>query len=220
MARGARGGASKPKAATYWKTTLSFLTTRVRNPDLDDWRKLVRFVRYIRATRHLKLTLEASSLKQIRWWVDAAYGVHGDMRGHSGGMMSFGKGATAAKSTKHKINTRSSTEAEIVGVDDHMPGILWTLRFVEAQGYKVEENVLYQDNQSAILMERNGKFSCSKRTKHIDMRYFFITDRIEKKEVSVEYCPTGEMIGDFFTKPLQGAIFRKFRAQILNLDDG
>ena len=87
------------------------------------------------------------------------------------------------------------------------------------QGYKIAKNVILQDNQSAILMERNGKFSCSKRTKHIDMRYFFITDRIEKQEVSVEYCPTEDMIGDFFTKPLQGAQFRKFRALILNLDD-
>ena len=68
-------------------------------------------------------------------------------------------------------------------------------------------------------MERNGKFSSSKRTKHIDMRYFFITDRIEKKEVSVEYCPTEEMIGDFFTKPLQGSLFRKFRALILNTNE-
>ena len=97
-----------------------------------------------------------------------------------------------------------------------MSSVLWTLRFLDAQGYEIEENVVYQDNQSAILLEKNGKFSSSKRTKHIDMRYFFITDRIEKKEVSVEYCPTEEMIGDFFTKPLQGSLFRKFRALILN----
>ena len=90
------------------------------------------------------------------------------------------------------------------------------LRFLHAQGYEIEENVVYQDNQSAILLEKNGKFSSSKRTKHVDMRYFFITDRIEKKEVSVEYCPTEDMIGDFFTKPLQGSLFRKFRALILN----
>ena len=201
------------------KLALSFLTTRVKNPDMDDYRKLVRLVRYIRGTMHLKLTLKASSMDTVRWWIDAAYGVHKDMRGHSGGMMSMGKGAMASKSSKHKINSRSSTEAEIIGVDDHMSGVLWTLKFLEAQGYKIAKNVIFQDNQSAILMERNGKFSCSKRTKHIDARYFFITDRIEKQEVSVEYCPTEEMIGDFFTKPLQGALFRKFRALILGLDE-
>jgi hypothetical protein len=125
----------------------------------------------------------------------------------------------ATKSAKHKINGRSSTEAEIIGVDDHMPSVLWTLRFLECQGYEVKENVVLQDNQSATLMERNGKLSCSKRTKHVDMRCFFITDRIEKKDVSVEYCPTEEMVGDFFTKPLQGPLFRKFRARIMNLPD-
>ena len=120
-------------------------------------------------------------MTKINWWIDAAYGVHDDLRGHSGGMMSLGKGAMASRSSKHKINSRSSTEAEIIGVDDHMSSVLWTLRFLHAQGYGIEENVVYQDNQSAILLERNGKFSSSKRTKHIDMRYFFITDRIEKK---------------------------------------
>ena len=201
------------------KLALSFLTTRVKNPDLDDYRKLVRLVRYIRTTRHLKLTLRASSMTKINWWIDAAYGVHDDMRGHSGGMMSLGKGAMGSRSMKHKINSRSSTEAEIIGVDDHMSAALWTLRFLHAQGYEIEENVIYQDNQSAILLEKNGKFSSSKRTKHIDMRYFFITDFIEKKEVSVECCPTEDMIGDFFTKPLQGSLFRKFRALILNTNE-
>ena len=170
--------------------------------------------------RHLKLTLKASSLSQIKWWVDAAYGVHDDLRGHTGGMMSLGEGAMATKSSKHKLNGRSSTEAEIIGVDDMMGSILWTLRFLSAQGYKIEENVVFQDNQSAILMERNGRSSCSKRTKHIDARYFFVTDCIDKREISVEYCPTGDMLADFFTKPLQGGLFRKFRAKVLNLEDG
>ena len=78
---------------------------------------------------------------------------------------------------------------------------------------------MYQDNQSAILLERNGKYSCSKRTRHIDIRYFYITDRIRAKDLKVEYCPTEDMIGDFFTKPLQGALFRRHRAKLLNLPE-
>jgi hypothetical protein len=61
-----------------------------------------------------------------------------------------------------------------------------------------------------MLLERNGRRSSSKRTCHINIRYYFVTDRIEANEVTVEYCPTGEMMGDFFTKPLQGSAFRKF----------
>jgi hypothetical protein len=201
------------------KLALSFLTTRVRAPDQDDKLKLTRLVKYIRATKHLKLTIEAASIHTIKWWVDAAYAVHVDMRGHTGGMMSMGEGAMITKSTKHKINTRSSTEAEIVGVDDMMGHMMWTLRFLDAQGYQIDENILYQDNQSAILLENNGRSSCSRRTKHIDTRYFYITDRINKKEIKVEYCPTGDMLGDFFTKPLQGSLFRKLRAKVMNLKD-
>ena len=90
--------------------------------------------------------------------------------------------------------------------------------FLEAQGYSVSENIIYQDNQAAILLEKNGKASSGKRTKHINMRYFFVTDRIAKRDVSVEWCPTGEMTGDFLTKPLQGALFRRFRDLIMGVE--
>ena len=90
---------------------------------------------------------------------------------------------------------------------------------MEAQGYHVKDTIVYQDNQSAILLERNGTSSSGRRTRHIDIRYYFATDRIKDGELRVAYCPTEEMIADFFTKPLQGSLFRKFRSLILNLKD-
>ena len=99
-----------------------------------------------------------------------------------------------------------------------LPQILWTRYFLEAQGYGTEESIIYQDNQSAILLAKNGRGSSSKRTRHINIRYFFVADRITSKEVKVEYCPTGEMIADCFTKPLQGSLFKKFRDFIMNGD--
>jgi hypothetical protein len=102
-----------------------------------------------------------------------------------------------------------------VGVDDMMPSILWTRYFLRAQGYRVSDNIIFQDNKSTMLLERNGKASSSKRTKHINVRYFFITDRISKGEVRVEWCPTAEMVADFMTKPLQGSTFKKFRDLIM-----
>ena len=104
----------------------------------------------------------------------------------------------------------------MVGVDDAMSLIIWTKNFLEAQGYRASDNVVYQDNQSAMLLERNGRASSGKRTRHVDIRYFFVTDRINQKQMRVEYCPTEEMIADFFTKPLQGSLFRKFRTFLLN----
>jgi hypothetical protein len=88
---------------------------------------------------------------------------------------------------------------------------------MEAQGYQVQDNILFQDNKSTILLEKNGKALSSKRTKHVNIRYFFITNRIDKGDVSLVWCLTGDMIRDFMTKPLQGALFRKFRDQIMGV---
>jgi hypothetical protein len=83
--------------------------------------------------------------------------------------MTMGRGFPLDKSTKHKLNTRSSTESEIVAVDDLIPQILWARLFMRAQGIEVRDNILYQDNKSAMLLETNGRTSSSKRTKHINM---------------------------------------------------
>ena len=66
-------------------------------------------------------------------------------------------------------------------------------------------------------MEENGKLSSSQRTRHINIRYFFIKDRITSKEIEVQYCPTDNMLADYHTKPLQGAKFKQFRDMILGL---
>jgi hypothetical protein len=129
----------------------------------------------------------------------------------------MGRGFPIVSSTKQKLNTQSSTETEIVGVDDCMPAVIWTRYFLDAQRYGVIENIIFQDNKSAILMEKNGKALSSKRTKHINIRYFFVTDWINKKDLTVEWCPTGDMIGDYMTKPNQGALFTKFRDQIMGV---
>jgi hypothetical protein len=149
------------------------------------------------------------SLNVIKWWVDASFTTHDDCRGHKGGTISLDKGSITGVSKKQKINTRSSTEAELVGDDDMLPQIMWTRCFIEAQGFNVDESILYQDNLSDMLLEKNGKQSSSKRTKHIRVRYFFIKDRIGNGDISLKHCPTGDMVGDHFTKPLQGAQLRK-----------
>ena len=200
------------------QTAVAFLCTRVKAPDTDDYKKLTRVMRYLRGTVNMPLTLEAESMQIVKWWVDASFAVHTDMKSHTGAVMTLGKGGIYGTSTRQRINTRSSTEGEPVGVNDAMPQILWTRYFLEAQGYDVRDSIIFQDNQSAILLEKNGKASSSKRTCHINIRYFFVTDRIEAKDVSVQYCPTQEMVADFFTKPLHGVLFQKFRNEIMNVD--
>ena len=199
--------------------TISILCTRVKSPNESDWKKLIRLLSYLNGTRNMVLTLSADNLRVIKWYVDAAFAVHPDFKSHTGGYMTFGKGAIASISCKQKLNTRSSTEAELVGADDGATMVLWTKLFMEAQGYTIDHNVLFQDNKSTILLELNGKKSSSKRTRALNIRYFFLTDQAEKGNVSIEYCPTGQMIGDFMSKPLQGAKFLDFRASIMGLSE-
>ncbi len=123
----------------------------------------------------------------------------------------MGRGFPILVSTKQKLNTRSSTESELVGVDDMMPIILWTRYFLLSQGYGFVENLLLQNNRRSILLERNKRASSGKHTRHINIQYFFISDRVNMKEVSLHWCPTKEMVADFWTKPLQGSHFRKLR---------
>lgn len=89
-----------------------------------------------------------------------------------------------SKSAKQKLNTKSSTEAEVVGIGDIGSQMFRTLYFLQAQGYNME-NILHQDNQSAMLLEKNGRMASSQRTCHINIRYFFIKDRCDKGEVSI-----------------------------------
>ena len=105
----------------------------------------------------------------LMWYVDASFAVHPNMRGHTGGGLTMGRGFPSSVSTKQKLNTRSSTESELVGVDDMMPIIIWTHHFLLSQGYGVVKNLILQDNKSSILLERNGRASSSKRTRHINI---------------------------------------------------
>lgn len=143
------------------QVAVAFLSTRVKSPDCDDWKKLKRAIQYLRSMRTLLLTLEAEDSHIVKWWVDAAFAVHKDMRSQNGGSMSLGSGMMYSSSTKQKLNTRSSTEAELVAANDFMPQILWTRYFLMAEEYKVCENILYQDNQSAMLLETHGRGSSS-----------------------------------------------------------
>ena len=196
---------------------ISFLTSRVTKADRDDWRKLKRVLQYIQGTIDMPLTLSIDDLSIIKTWVDAAFGVHEDMRSHTGGTIMLGKGTFYASSKKQKMNTKSSTEAELVGAGDFLPQTIWTGNFLRAQGYTVKENRYYQDNQSAMRMEKNGRQSAGPRSRHIDIRYFFIKDRIQQGEINLIYCPTGEMVADFFSKPLQGGLFKKFRDVVMGI---
>jgi hypothetical protein len=198
--------------------TIAVLCTRVKAPHESDWKKLIRLLKYLNGTQEDVLTLSAHDLQTINWFVDVSFAVHQDFKSHTGGNMTMGQGAIISASRKQKLNTTSSTTAELVGADDMSNLILWTKLFMEAQGIPIKSNILHQDNKSAILLEKNGKKSSSKRTRALNIRYFYITDQVEKGNLSIKFCPTGDMIADFESKPLQGRLFTKFKRMIMGMD--
>jgi hypothetical protein len=194
---------------------VAFLCTRVSKSTEQDREKLRRVLEYIKGTIDLEYTLGADDLRKLRSWVDAAFAVHPDMKSHTGGVMSMGRGGFVCKSTKQKLNTKSSTAAELVGASDYLPNTIWVKMFMEAQGYVLKENMFEQDNESAIKLEKNGRMSAGQKSRHLNIRFFFIKERSEELGIKIRHCPTLVMLADFFTKPLQGHLFRMFRDVIL-----
>jgi hypothetical protein len=195
---------------------IAFFTTRVKESTKEDWTKLVRMMQYLHYTKDEVLTLRADDSKTLSWHVDAAFAVHPDYKSHTGGILTMGKGAIVSISRKQKLNTRSSTEAELVAADDVAGPILWTANFLKAQGYGFESKLL-QDNQSTIKLESNGRASAGKRSRHLNIRYFFIHDLKEKGHITIEYCPTEKILGDYMSKPLHGRKYNDQRDAIMNL---
>ena len=117
----------------------------------------------------------------IKWFIDGSHNTNWDCKGHDGAMMVIGWGAISSYSRKIKVNTSSSTETELVLVNAYMPEVLWSLYFIQAQGYGVKYAEVHQDNVSAQMLETNENFSNLRKTKHIKAKFFFIKDKIDSE---------------------------------------
>jgi hypothetical protein len=126
----------------------------------------------LRLTISIPLILGWDGMGQLKWSVDASFAIHKDMRSHTGAVLSLGQGALMSMSLKQKINTKSSTEVELVGVDDAMNFVEWIQLFVEQQIKSINDDlvlkkirsdvVIQQDNTSTIQLENNGQASSTK----------------------------------------------------------
>ena len=198
-------------------TGVSFLSTRTKVTTVQDYEKLRKMMSFIKATWMdvAKITLDDSNT--MKWYVDASFACHPDMRSHTGAVLIMGKGAISSDSKKQKVNSKSTTESELIGLDDVISKILWGKLFMEAQGYKVKV-IVYRDNESTMKLEQNGQESLGKRTRHFNIKYFYATDLIQRGELSIEYCNTDDMIADYMTKATVGQKFKGFREDIMNLN--
>lgn len=200
-------------------TAVAFLTTRVLNPNIQDWYKLKRLMKYLYGTRNLCLNITTTQPLCLQAYVDASFACHPDRKGHTGIFVTLGGGCIYGKSTKQKLVARSSTEAELIALGDSIPILLWMRLYLLAQGYVgLPPIVVFQDNLSTITLVKKGR-SSSSRTRHIDIRYFFVHDKLVSGEIEVRAIGTLDMTGDYFSKALQGLLFIKMVKKVMGSND-
>jgi len=173
-------------------------------------------MKYIQSTRDITLTMEADD--GPKWWVDSSYAVHPDMRSHSGIYMTLGKGTAYSMSSKQKLNTKSTTEAELVAMDNSKK---WgKCCGPDTSSWRRLSTCLLQQSTRITRVQsywqKMGRHQVAREPGILILDTF--CDRQNKKGVvNVAYCPTQDILGNFFTKPLQGAQFAWMKSKILNL---
>ena len=142
--------------------------------------------------------LGIEDLHRICSWIDAAHAVYPNMRGHTGRACTFGTSIFCTISAKQKLNSGSSTESEVVGNRDFITKPISHGLFMEEKWYPLEENIACEDNMSTIKFLTNGRKSCGKRSRNVEMRHYFLKDFIDKGTIKMKHFPTELMLADFF----------------------
>jgi hypothetical protein len=186
---------------------VAFLTTRVNQWSLDDHKKLQRVLKYIKGLGVSGLIFRFGLVFTVTAWVDASYGTHADGKSHTGCAITVGDvGTVYAKSSKQKIVTKSSTEAELVAVSDSANQGFFVRNFIAAQGHSIGPLIIYQDNMSCMSLLAAGR-SNNERTRHVAIRYFWINERVDNGEARVLHKDGKDLFANVLTKPLQNPQF-------------
>jgi len=194
---------------------ITFLSTKNHSPNECDWRKLDRVFEYLNYTKDRVLSLKVDNLEVVVY-VDASYLTHDNMKGHTGGVIMLGEkgGTNLAISRKQRILARSSTEAELIAIEEILQYAIFAKEIVGEMVNKEIKVKIYEDNMSTINLCKNGK-SNNISTKHIKKKYFVIKEYLDDGSLYIEHLSTEEMVADLLTKPLIGAKFIKFRDMLL-----
>jgi hypothetical protein len=188
---------------------ISFLASRVQAPTEQDKSKLHRVYQYLNRYPKLFLRYKKNVKVIAESFIDASFGCHYDGTSRTGVVLIICGVVIGVYTMKQKLVSKSATESEIIGLSDGLNNVLWMRMWLESQGYDVGPMTVWQDNKAVLaLIERGG---ASQRTRHINVRYFFASDRVKSGEIVLKHKPTAQMLADIFTKPLIGNSFRSIR---------
>jgi hypothetical protein len=179
---------------------VTYLATRSAKPNVEDFSKLMRIVRYIAGTSHIGLQFTASDM-QPRIYADGSHGLHTDCRGQGSIVITLGNAPIFCRSFKLKSITRSSSETELVVLEEASTYADWLHCLLKSMHIRLNTvTPIFQDNQSTILIAQNG--GNFKRTKHLICKESFVRERINNGVITLKYLQTSRMPADILTKPV------------------
>jgi hypothetical protein len=196
---------------------LSILQKEMRAPTKSSDKRLQHALSYLNSTKNLGIHLKPNISLKICAYIDAAYAVHKKRQSHTGMIFTMGEFGPAImwKSTVQKVVSNSSTEAELIAIHDSLDFLLWIKRVMQWLGEPQGVTTIFQDNTSTITMAYLGRGSSNSKTRHIDIKYFWITQFADNKEVELDHLPRESMIADILASPRTGSSFRHMRDLVL-----
>jgi hypothetical protein len=196
---------------------VTYLATKSANPRQKDLNKGLRILNYVVKTKSRHILFNSNSYLELPVFMDASHMLHIDAKGHGGIVITYGGTIVASKSFKMKLVTKSSTESELVAVEESVPYVLWMLSLMKDLELKVTRPVkMMQDNLSAIgIIDNGGSFN---RSKHMIARQGFVKQHVDSGDIIFVHCPGEMMPADMLTKPLEGTRLKKL-SQLINLHD-
>jgi hypothetical protein len=207
-------------ATTWTRPDLSFgtqqLAMHMAKPRLVHYKVAKRMLRYLRSTLNLGLVYrrEEESVANLKLigYSDADFAGEEDRKSTTGYCYMIGSSLITWRVVKQTCTALSTAESELVALTRTVQEGLWLMRLCRALGMKEEPITIYEDNQAAIILAKDNKFS--ERTKHMDVRYFFVRHKVQDGTVKVHYISTKDQLADFFTKPLGKILFQSLRARL------
>jgi len=187
---------------------VSHFSRYLNQPTEADWSQAKRVLRYLKDTINKKLTYGKPG-EELEAYSDASYAPESsDRKSHSGYLIKMDGGALSWKSKRQPIVSLSSMEAEYIALNNTATEVLWLRKLQNDLKIETGPTRIYEDNQGAIALAKTTTFH--NRSKHIQVRYHFIREKVEAKEVTLEYCPTNQMVADVLTKPLAKILHNQF----------
>lgn len=192
---------------------VSFAARAVEKPTRKDWNNVKRILRYLRGTNNFSIKYQ-KDCKQLAVYSDADYA--GDVatrRSTTGVVAMFAGGAVSWTSQLQRTVALSTTEAEIIAASEGAKELMWLKRLIrELSGQEELIPVLHVDSASAVKLAKNPEYH--KRTKHIEVRHFYVRERFLEGDIKLEHIKGTDQLADLLTKPLERVRFDTLRGKI------